>query len=106
MSSIENLIQNKLATAFEPAFLEVENQSYKHNVPPGSESHFRVTVVSVKFDGSSLVQRHQMINEVLKEELAGEVHALSINAKTPEQWDSSAGLIQPSPPCLGGNKAR
>ena len=104
MLSIENRIQNKLTSAFGPSFLKVENESHKHNVPPGSESHFRVTVVSAKFDGSSLVRRHQMINGVLREELSGTVHALSIIAKTPEQWVSSAGLIQPSPPCLGGNK--
>ena len=105
MPNIENRIQNKLIKAFGPAFLKVENESHKHNVPPGSESHFKVTVVSAKFDGSSMLRRHQMINEVLREELSGAVHALSISAKTPEQWDSSAGLIQPSPPCLGGNKA-
>ena len=105
MPNIENQIQTKLSKAFGPEFLKVENESHKHNVPPGSESHFRVTVVSEKFNDSSLVRRHQMINEVLREELLGSVHALSISAKTPEQWDSSAGLIQTSPPCLGGNKA-
>ena len=102
MAVIENQIQTKLNSAFQPAFLDVENESHKHNVPPGSESHFRVTVVSVKFEGMSLVKRHQRINEVLSEEIEGPVHALSIRAKTPEQWENAAGLIQPTPQCGGG----
>ena len=102
MAVIENQIQTKLNSAFQPAFLDVENESHKHNVPPGSESHFRVTVVSVEFEGMSLVKRHQRINEVLSEEIEGPVHALSIRAKTPEQWENAAGLIQPTPQCDGG----
>ena len=102
MPSIENRIHNKLSSDFYPSFLEVENESYKHNVPPGSESHFRVTVVSAKFEGTSLVKQHRMINDVLQDELSGPVHALSIRAKTPKQWEASLGLIQPTPPCFGG----
>ena len=50
----------------------------------------------------SLVKRHQKINEVLRDELKGPVHALSIRAKTPEQWEENANLIQPTPDCRGG----
>ena len=71
MAVIENQIETKLTSAFQPAFLDVENESHKHNVPPGSESHFRVTVVSEEFEGMSLVKRHQKINEVLRDELKG-----------------------------------
>ena len=102
MNVIENQIQTKLNSAFQPDFLDVENESHKHNVPPGSESHFRVTVVSEEFEGMSLVKRHQRINEVLREEIEGPVHALSIRAKTPKQWEDNAGLIQPTPQCSGG----
>ena len=102
MAVIENQIETKLTSAFQPAFLDVENESHKHNVPPGSESHFRVTVVSEEFEGMSLVKRHQIINEVLRDELKGPVHALSIRAKTPEQWEENANLIQPTPDCRGG----
>ena len=101
-ASIEIRIHNKLLSAFYPSFLEVENESHKHNVPPGSESHFRVTVVSAKFEGTSLVKNHRLINDVLQDELSGPVHALSIRAKTPKQWEASIGLLLPTPPCLGG----
>ena len=102
MAIIENQIQTKLNSAFQPAFLDVENESHKHNVPPGSESHFRVTIVSEEFEGMSLVKRHQRINAVRSEEIEGPVHALSIRAKTPEQWENASGLIQPTPKCGGG----
>jgi stress-induced morphogen len=87
-----------------------------HNVPAGSETHFKVLVVSPEFDGLGLVDRHRRVNEVLRDELpaAGDkgarpqtprLHALSIRALTPAQWGQTdaAGFV--SPPCLGGSKA-
>ena len=41
----QSAIETKLS-ALGPQFLRVENESHRHNVPPGSESHFKVTVVS------------------------------------------------------------
>ena len=49
--SVQSLIENKLVAALAPRFIEVVNESGNHNVPPGSESHFKVTVVSEVFDG-------------------------------------------------------
>lgn len=43
-----------------------------------------------------------MVNEILKEELSTGVHALSIVAKTPDQWQASDKIIEPSPNCRGG----
>lgn len=62
----------------QPTHLEVINESNMHNVPKGSESHFKVVVVSMDFENLSLIKRHRMVNDVLKDELAGGVHALSI----------------------------
>lgn len=49
---IREQIEAKLVEAFEPAFLEVTDESYRHNVPAGSESHFKVVMVSDKFIGN------------------------------------------------------
>ena len=75
-----------------------------HNVPKGSETHFKVVVVSEKFkEMKNLVQRHRAVNEILSEELSNGVHALSIVAKTPEQWDDQTSkVVEPSPQCRGG----
>ncbi len=44
----------------------------------------------------------RLVNQLLEEEFKRGLHALSIQAKTPEQWERSNHAIQPSPPCLGG----
>lgn len=102
--SIENRITAKLTVAFEPGALIVENQSDQHSGPPGRETHFKVVVVSNRFAGQGLVQRHRAVNSTLAEELRSGVHALAIEALTPEQWKDRGGAIAESPPCLGGSK--
>ena len=102
--TVEESITSKLNELI-PNYLEVTNESYKHNVPEGSESHFKVVIVSSKFEGVNLVKRHQMVNTLLKEEFNNGLHALSIMAKTPEQWTSAGNkLIHETPNCLGGSK--
>eukprot|EP01032_Pedospumella_encystans_P018626 gene18626-21196_t len=64
---IEKLIQTKLESAFNPSFMEIINESYKHNVPKGAESHFKVVVVSPEFEGKSLIQRHRAVNQTLSD---------------------------------------
>ena len=98
-------IEHKIQGALHPVFLQVTNESHMHNVPAGSESHFKVTVVSAEFDGKLPVARHRMLNQLLKEELAGPVHALSLHTFTPAEWQEKQGEIRNSPPCLGGSKA-
>jgi len=102
--SIEARITAKLGVAFEPAALIVDNQSDQHSGPPGRETHFKVVVVSDRFAGQGLIQRHRAVNATLAEELRSGVHALAIEALTPEQWKARGGQIAESPPCLGGSK--
>ena len=48
-------------------------------------------------------QRHRLVNDILKEELQTGVHALSIVAKTPQQWDETTDkTVESSPSCKGG----
>ena len=101
---VEAAITRKLAAAFAPDPLAVENQSDQHSGPRGRESHFKVVIVSAAFAGQSLVQRHRAVNATLADELRGGVHALSIEALTPEQWHARGGQTLPTPPCLGGSK--
>jgi BolA protein len=102
---VEAAITEKLREAFAPAELRVENQSDQHSGPRGRETHFKVVIVSERFDKQSLVQRHRMVNATLAEELRGGVHALSIEALTPAQWSARGGAVAASPPCLGGSKS-
>ncbi|XP_049870267.1 bolA-like protein DDB_G0274169 [Pectinophora gossypiella] len=99
---VESAIRNKLETELNTKYLDIINESYMHNVPKGSETHFKVVVVSDKFEGLPLIKRHRLVNDVLKEELKTTVHALSIIAKTPEQWFASDKVVESSPACRGG----
>lgn len=99
---MENAMRKKLEDALSPKHMEILNESYMHNVPKGSETHFKVLIVSDKFSDQPLIKRHRTVNDILKEELASGVHALSIVAKTPDQWENSVKTISPSPQCRGG----
>lgn len=79
--------------------LDVINESEMHGVPPGSESHFKVIVVASQFEGKSPLDRHRKINLILEEELQASLHALTIQARTPAEWESTGGKITSSPPC-------
>jgi len=84
-----------------PVHLEVVNESHMHSVAPGSETHFKVIVVSAAFDALSLIARHRRVNELLQPELASGLHALSIHAFSPAEW-SKQGVDTESPACRGG----
>ncbi|CAN8020350.1 unnamed protein product [Ixodes persulcatus] len=99
---VQRRIEEKLSKALNPTELSVENESHMHNVPKGSETHFRVTVVSASFEGKSLVQQHALVYGAVKEELQNPVHALAIETSTPAKWK---GQTKQSPPCLGGMKS-
>ncbi|MFK7795670.1 MAG: BolA family protein [Gammaproteobacteria bacterium] len=103
---IQTAIEEKINSSLSPTYLEVLNESSNHNVPPGSESHFKVTVVSDEFDGKMLIARHRIINNLLAEELAGAIHALSIHSFTSIEWSEKNGQSRQSPPCLGGSKSK
>lgn len=101
--NMQTAIEDKLR-ALAPAFLRVENESYRHNVPPGAQSHFKVTVVSNQFNAQPPLARHRMVNELLARELAS-LHALALHTLTPEEWAARGESSIDSPQCLGGSKS-
>jgi BolA family transcriptional regulator, general stress-responsive regulator len=103
--SRKSTIEQRLSQALAPFHLEVLDESHMHSVPPGAESHFRVTVISEQFTGQSPVSRHRRVNALLREELASGLHALALHTWTPEEWLQRGGHSPESPPCLGGSKA-
>ena len=101
---VQSAIERKLTEQLQPQYLLVENDSHKHSVPPNSETHFKVTIVSALFDDARMVKRHQMVYQVLADELAGPVHALALHTLTPAQWQASSKEMPQSPNCLGGGQ--
>lgn len=99
---IRQQIETKLRATFEPVYLETVDESYRHNVPAGSESHFKVVIVSDRFSDKRLIARHRSVYEVLAAELASSVHALALHTYTLKEWDTLRHTVPISPPCGGG----
>jgi len=103
-TSIQQNITLKLNSQYQPVHLEVINESDNHNVPAGSESHFKVIIVCDTFNDTTLIQRHRMINETLADELKSQIHALALHTYTQNDWAKKQGTAPVSPECLGGGK--
>ncbi|KGD75188.1 transcriptional regulator BolA [Tatumella morbirosei] len=98
---IREQIEDKLRDEFHPLHLEVQDESYRHNVPAGSESHFKVVIVTDRFHGQRFLARHRAIYSVLTEELAGPVHALALHTYTASEWQGLQDTVPASPDCRG-----
>jgi len=101
---MKQLIENKLQAALAPKVCLVDDESYLHHVPVGTESHFKVVVCSAAFNGLSRVQRHQKIYAALAEYMPNPIHALAIHTYAPEEWSPDLA-IRHSPACEGGGKS-
>ena len=106
---IQESITKKLNNAFSPEHIEVVNESDMHNVPAGSESHFKIVIVCDAFKDKMLIARHRLVNKVLQDELSkaqseGGIHALALHTMTMEEWFKK-GKAPTSPECLGGGKS-
>lgn len=94
-------IEQQIQQAFTPEHLELVNESHMHSVPPGSESHFKLVLVSTQFDGKRSVARHQQVYAALGD-MMQQIHALALHTYTPAEW-AAQGAAPASPPCLGGS---
>ncbi|MDG1942931.1 MAG: BolA/IbaG family iron-sulfur metabolism protein [Halioglobus sp.] len=101
---VQQDIEQQLQTSFSPVHLDVANESHQHSVPANSETHFKVVLVSGKFDGCSRVARHQLVYAALESEMQGPVHALALHVYTPGEWQKRQQEAPESPECLGGSK--
>jgi BolA protein len=98
----QSVIEEKIRAAFSPQHLEIVNESHMHSVPPGSESHFKLVLVSEQFLGLRAVARHQKVYAALGETMQA-IHALALHTYTPEEWQVQ-GTAPTSPQCMGGSK--
>lgn len=101
--NVQQQIENTLTQLLNPVVLDVVNESSQHNVPPDSQTHFKVVIVSEQFVGQRKVARHQQVYGAVSEQMAGPVHALALHTYTPEEWQVQDNSPQ-SPNCMGGSK--
>jgi acid stress-induced BolA-like protein IbaG/YrbA len=57
----------------------------------GDGHHFEAVIVSPEFRGRTRVQRHQLVYRALGERMREEIHALSMQTHTPEEWTAQGG---------------
>jgi len=78
--------------ALAPSRLELLDESAKHaghaGARPGGNTHWKLTIVSAAFSGASTIARHRMIYDALGELMRDPIHALSIDAKAPGEFDA------------------
>jgi BolA protein len=76
-----------LESALNPSELTIIDDSARHAGHPGAQSggHYQVSLVAEAFRGRSALERHRLVYAAVAPFLAGEVHALNIQAHTPEE---------------------
>lgn len=84
-------IRERLTQALQPASLEIIDESARHAGHAGAASgggHYIVHIVSAAFQDKSSIQRHRLVYDAVGDMLHTEIHALSIQAKTPQETSS------------------
>lgn len=82
------MIRERLTVALSPVLLDIIDDSHKHAGHAGARQgggHFIVKIVSAAFTGQGLLQRHRLVYEALGDAMHKEIHALSIQAYTPQE---------------------
>ncbi len=83
-------ISKRLKEAFKPETLGVVDEGHLHEGHAGARDgrgHFRVLIISEVFEGKQMIERHRMIYRELDEMMKVDIHALAIDAWTPDELD-------------------
>ena len=82
------MIRERLVRELAPASLEITDESAKHAGHAGAASgggHFVVHIVADAFRDKTLIQRHRLVYDAVDDIMHREIHALSIQAQTPDE---------------------
>ena len=86
-----DLLKERLTTILTPTHLALIDESQQHAGHQGAREgagHFRVTIVSPQFAELTLIQRHRLVYSAVDDLMNTTIHALSIQAYTPEEFSS------------------
>lgn len=85
--TVADQIREKLQAALAPARLQIVDESARHRghvgARPEGETHFKVSIVAEAFAGLGRIERQRLVHRILADELAGPVHALSLELLSP-----------------------
>ena len=97
-------LNDAISTALKPDLLQIEDESHGHRVPEGSQSHFKIIIVSNSFDSLTRVARYRLVHSIVDSEFKQGLHALTLSLFTPEEFAKSTNNVPKSPPCQHVNK--
>lgn len=100
--SRKDRITTLLHAQLNPLHIEVLDESARHHVPKGAETHFKVITVCDQFETLTVLARHRLVNQILQNEFDTGMHALSLLLYTPNEWEKKGGSIPSSPTCKDG----
>jgi len=83
-------IERILNETFDPETLGVEDESHLHEGHEGARDgrgHFRVLIIAHAFDGEGMLARHRMVYKALADMMRTDIHALAIDAWSPDELD-------------------
>ena len=99
---MQRRMRDKIQQQLSSSELIIIDESHLHNTPPNAESHFKLIIVSDAFKGLLPVKRHQVIYQILSDELRDQVHALALHTYTASEWQQRGEQAPNSPDCHGG----
>lgn len=82
------MIKSRLQQALSPSQIHITDDSLMHAGHAGAAGgggHFSVTIVSDKFSGKSMIERHRAVYLAVNDMMPSKIHALSIKALTPDE---------------------
>jgi BolA protein len=82
------MIRERLTNNLHPTELNIIDESARHAGHAGAASgggHFIVDIVASAFNDKTLIQRHRLVYDAVDDIMHSEIHALSIQAKTPDE---------------------
>lgn len=94
MNRIER-IRELLARELSPSQLDVEDESHRHRGHEGAKDgrgHFRVRIVSSAFAGKPALTRHRMVYAALGDMMTTDIHALAMDAHSPDEAKDNANV--------------
>jgi BolA protein len=81
-------IRSRLVAALAPDALDIEDESQRHAGHAGARDgrgHFRLRIISAAFEGRNAIARHRAVYAALGDLMQTDIHALAIDARTPEE---------------------
>ena len=88
MTDVGARIQAILSARFRPARLEIQDDSAAHVGHAGAASgggHYDILIVADEFEGKSLLDRHRLVHEALRDLIGREIHAIALKTRAPSE---------------------